>query len=1229
MRTAETIVKEYLERGFSVEALKLLAETRPEPLCSEMKAVLNSYEGEESVEAWADDVVCAPVSGEASAASELFFVADDEAMAMDGDGGLDFDIMAEVDASAASEESVADIFIGETAGAEMVSLRPPSETLFKPEAPAMEPVMENASVWSGGKPADAAESGESVQDEEVAEPMAEESSPVAEEMVEEPVALSTIEEPQAETLENVQEEVATNDCAAEAETPESAVCMEEEPALEDVAQPEAAELDGDVSPECAEEPETVEQPLLPAVSNMSDHIVADDEDLPSITENSVDYIPGSVMIPYNEESVVAGDESAKEIAENKASLAEAQEILAQTEENEEPAAMAAEGEPAESAMPLVSVAAAQDSADSKAGRKERRRREKAERKKKRGKKGQANSQELPEIILAKAEGTETLMPEEQMQPTVAAAAESTVTGVHSQSEECLDESRLTITASAETSVEEGESNSAGGTVSVIAPDEVLSDLGSETDSAEAAPTPEALEEQTSAPVETAEEEIAEPAAQAAEEEAGEEVSEPAAESESEEPMAAREPQEMAEETASAAPEETDEDASTTDELDADPVIHFPGAVSDEADAEPNLTLVSGDADEEMNLGGDGDHLMIIAGGGIDLRSDAYRLLAEGEEQDMAEEEPAANNVILFRSHLPAYDGDDESESAELSEEPPMLRMLPMTENAAEEAPEPGEVAESAEIAEPAEAAEERETAVAEEAAENEAVAEDKGEEPAASDVAALSDDDRLSLLRAFGGSYSTEEYLDEDDVVAAGKEHVIVSLSTKAEDAARAEAEAAAAQAEIELEYQERLDEFAKRLLEVQAVAAASEGMTRAKEREVADKEAEVAELSERLKTESEKQESLKQIIEATKKEAADKSAELSKQRGLQEEHERLYNEFEDLRRAYNEVVTDVMPELQSERDDLVLTVERQTGERNTLKSALSTTRKRLAAGYSLGAAACVMLVALPIANWLRSGDESKKLAVDHQEASELKSRLDMAERQNVDAEKYLIDLQRQVEIARGEIARLEGMNNGLTRLNDERARELARVRNGGTSSRTTDNLALQGGSQPSGRLHVNEVRDTSGGIGQTVADNRTRRQTQSGPQMAQSNNSNGLRPPAQQQAPARNGNERIQVNNVARVPQDGNRTAQNNNTARGNGSAAANVALKPGEVKATVRAGEGVAQVVYRVLGTRDPEVIAWVIRENQIRKDRRNNPIIHPNQELRLPESGRSTQSASASRR
>ncbi|MCC8165647.1 MAG: hypothetical protein LIQ31_05760, partial [Planctomycetes bacterium] len=118
----------------------------------------------------------------------------------------------------------------------------------------------------------------------------------------------------------------------------------------------------------------------------------------------------------------------------------------------------------------------------------------------------------------------------------------------------------------------------------------------------------------------------------------------------------------------------------------------------------------------------------------------------------------------------------------------------------------------------------------------------------------------------------------------------------------------------------------------------------------------------------------------------------------------------------------------------------------------------------------------------------------------------------------------------------------------------------------------------------------------------------------------------------------RMQVSAVARTENRSLRpgadvariNAQANATARQRSSQAKPQATaKPGEVLATVKKGEGVAQVVYRVLGTWNPEVVAWVIRENKIKSDRRGNPIIQPNQQLRLPNEGNIGQAASAKRR
>ncbi|MCL2001505.1 MAG: hypothetical protein FWG74_08735, partial [Planctomycetes bacterium] len=75
MRNAKAIIQEYLERGYSIECLRVLAESRSEPLCSEMLEVLNKFQLEKEI----SDVACVtePAPTEESSGNAIFFVAED------------------------------------------------------------------------------------------------------------------------------------------------------------------------------------------------------------------------------------------------------------------------------------------------------------------------------------------------------------------------------------------------------------------------------------------------------------------------------------------------------------------------------------------------------------------------------------------------------------------------------------------------------------------------------------------------------------------------------------------------------------------------------------------------------------------------------------------------------------------------------------------------------------------------------------------------------------------------------------------------------------------------------------------------------------------------------------------------------------------------------------------------------------------------------------------------
>lgn len=596
---------------------------------------------------------------------------------------------------------------------------------------------------------------------------------------------------------------------------------------------------------------------------------------------------------------------------------------------------------------------------------------------------------------------------------------------------------------------------------------------------------------------------------------------------------------------------------------------------------------------------------------IDVIEDDSQLIAKIEEE-IAEEEAAANNVILFNEKFPVFAGGsfeevadedagsylrmippinlEEAETAEIIEEP-IAEAEPVPE------PETEEIAEAAEIPE-----------AVEEAAEE--TVEETIEEPAAAF-------DRDALVRAMLGVAEPEECPDTDSEAV----HTIVAEEPMPEPEPESDpvaeqeeilAREAAIREEMEQDYQARLDAFALRILDAQTLAAASE--TRARE-----KDAELASLREQLDSHAAEARKLAGKLEQSQAAILSREEDLHRLKGMKEEHERLYREFEDLRKAYNEVVTDVMPTLQTERDDLALTVERQCANESALRESLGSARKRVTAGYALASAACLAFIALPLVNWLKSEKGVQEAALERQQITELEKTLQREVRQNVNSQNAIVDLENRVEMAQAQILDLQGKNRELTRVatsiqnapahRDARSQDLAVFAPAGSGSRGVPTrasaMALQGTERPGEKLRVNEVRDPAGSIEQVMAMNRERqRMEEGGAEMASAESRSG-----------KNSVRPIAMSAVARKDAANRKQTKKSSAPK----------ARAGEVLAKVKKGEGVAQVVYRELGTWDPQVISWVIQENKIPLDKRGNPRIHPDQTLRLPEGGRTGQSAS----
>ncbi len=1153
MTSAESIVKHYLERGYSLESLRLLAESRDQPLALDMLAVIGRLEqGGEAMASMEDSGPCETAAYAVAAGDDdmVFFVADDDAEVSEA-FGIDFDVMAETAPEAAADESVAEVFVGgddsnEYAAAPEPAAAPPD---IAPEATAAGSEEDDQrGVWSrlwtrvataatADIPAEQATASEPVPaDESLQEPTVELEA-MAEISASEAICEAVHHHPEAEP-----------EAVAEPEEPEQV----EEPAAEQTEnEPVAEEHVEEVAEETPEVMEEEAQETAAPVENETPEIR---DEVAAHSEISSDYLPGSVSMVYDDASAInrerieaetrrlleaqqavaeAVDEPHAEAATEAAAVEEPVQPVAQAPEPEaeaaEPEEVAQADEPeANEAPEAVSFAPAPIAKGMSEAKKSARRERRRERARKRKEKRDAlkEAADLPEIVLTRSEGTETLS--------------------------LVDDNAMHDTLEAES---------------------------------EDAPLLPAL-------AEDAAEQSADDAAEA-----------PAMS----EPMSLITPNDVIEDDSGILADASSEsDAGTT------ALAALIALAADEPEA-PH-------AEESADLTATGDdHLMIIANGGD---------LLEEEERDESEgaEEAAGNNIILFSEKYPVFAGeadDDEDESFAELPMPGCLRMLPPL----------------------AETADAQEEAVADEAAVPALVAETAHEPVAGSEPPVpmgdyLTEETQLDLIRLFCGRPEPEECDAAVEAADADEHSLVVSLEPDPTVAEVLEREAAI-RGEMEQEYQTRLDGFAARLLDVQAAGAASENRVREKQNELEARAAELEALNARLTEAEAREKELLARVEATESEVENRDEQLALFNGMRDEHKRLYDEFEDLRRAYNEVIGDVMPGLQQERDDLALTVERQCEEEKTMRSSLGSMRKRLAVGYSLGAAAAVTLIALPVMNWMNSSSRERELAMQHQQTSELRENLQREVQDSIEKQNRIIELENKVKMASAQINQLQSKNQELVRVQqDSRGNDgLAVFRpteSGSTGTPTrASTMALQASPQSGGRLHVNEVRDPAGSIEQVLADNRAR-QAEGDTQMASSGGGLSLpipltsvaRTEARDASPSRN-SLRPAAAAETRPTRPGSQAAVASTNTRNARNAPNKPVARDGEVLATVKAGEGGAQVVYRQLGTWDPEVVSWVIRENKIRTDRRGNPVIHPNQVLRLPQDGRVGQSASAARR
>lgn len=1144
MTIAESIVQEYLDHGYNLEALRLLALNRTDDLGKELLDVIEKLSVEKTPAAVEDSGPCETLASAVFETDEnaLVFVADDEEEVSQEYASQGSDAEH---ADATAEESIADVLIEEDAEIIAPELATARSDAFKAKVASL--IAEEAEkgqsgiltrLWSrvAAKATPA---------------MARHEALYAEGKKKVEMAKDEIKEETAANRESTIAEVESENVVFAAGK-ESSIAMAE--ASEIMAEP-------------------VDEPM-PVAEQVEEAAELPAEMAPVLEQELTDdYLPGSVSGIYSEDATDASDVMLPLSREEAMrALLDAQNVI--TDRSYSTPDAASEESPAE-------------------GRSDGKKRNR----KRKGKQADASAQDesLPEIILARGDGTETLCTEDEHEERAQQRdAESQSVVMHFPAP--LEEENNHV------KVGEPVAECMSEPMSLLTPNDLLDDHSDAAALFSLEREPEHADMETgeeAAITQDVEDEFAEMPGDhlmiisggglAADEYAHMLVQE----------SLDADVAEMASE------EEVDEEADNVI-LFSDKYPVFAGIRADEVDEYLN-DVDDALLDEESGTALAGAYLRMLPSEPVDEVVDAdeqpfaervLRLIDSGsyDEIDVMEStvDESAGYPTLLHFLAPqneeAVDAEQEVAQETAAEEPPPLPALEITEPAALVAPEPAP--------EP---------------------------EPL---FRAIDDNEKELVRRALFGFV-----VDADDAVAEEEApgiHAIVREEPEPSPVDELEREAMV-RAEMEAEYQERLDEFAARILQAQAATAAETEKVRQKQVELEARNAVIDEMQKRIDAEVMQADSIAgKLAEANSgldekdREIKARDKDLEFYSGMKEEHERLYHEFEDLRRGYNEIVSDVLPKLQGERDDLALTVERQCASEDKLRTSLGSVRRRMAVGYSLAGAACLAMCAFPVANWIKSGRVDREMATERQKLAELHDTLQREVQSNIAARNTIVELENKIGTARAQLSDMHKKNQELARLSRQRAPQNQDVAvfkpqppaSGGNPTRASE-MALQA-TVPSGqRLHINQVRDPSGSIEELAMQNRQmNRASDESDQMVRS--PEPLRPialstVATPESPTRPSNPlRPLPPPAAAAPASKPKTP----------------AVRTGDVATVkVKKGEGVAQVVYRALGSWDPEVIAWVVKENKLTMDKRGNPRIHPDQELRIPTGNQVARSASAS--
>lgn len=270
-------------------------------------------------------------------------------------------------------------------------------------------------------------------------------------------------------------------------------------------------------------------------------------------------------------------------------------------------------------------------------------------------------------------------------------------------------------------------------------------------------------------------------------------------------------------------------------------------------------------------------------------------------------------------------------------------------------------------------------------------------------------------------------------------------------------------------------------------------------------------------------------------------------------------NRHQELQRDYNILQNETLPNLQSDKDDLVALVGEEIARAEQYDNIISLKSRRASYATTLAAAACVMMVLMPIFAW-----------------------------NNYDTKKMELTAQ-----ADAMMAQAEGLRKTLE---NERALLHDKVQAMQTALKKADSEKKAWASQ--------------------MATLQTERQDYETRLAKLQNVENKLTDDVK----ALHGNAAVvQYNEVLGVREWQQQHAKNTATPANNRLTKNEKTITDGKVTervAKVKRGEGLSQLLWRVYGRSSPELVQQIAKHNHLPLDARGNPTLQIGQEIRLPD-------------